>query len=46
MEFRYRKEESLIGLDIIELKKGGKDIKLYGITPFGQEVVENIRKRR
>jgi len=46
MDCRYRKEESLIGLDIIELKKGGKDIKLYGITPFGQEVVENIRKRR
>ena len=46
MEFRYRKEESLIGLDIIELKKCGKDIKLYGITPFGQEVVENIRKKR
>ena len=46
MEFRYRKEESLIGLDIIELKKGGKDIKLYGITPFGQEVVENIRRKR
>ena len=46
MESRYRKNESLIGLDIIELKKGGKDIKLYGITPFGQEIVENIRKRR
>jgi len=46
MESRYRKAESLLGLDIIELKQGGKDIKLYGITPFGREVVENIRRRR
>ena len=46
MESRYREAESLLGLDIIEMKKGGKDIKLYGITPFGREIVENIRRRR
>jgi len=46
MESRYREDESLIGLDIIELKKSGKDIKLYGITSFGKEIVESIRKRR
>ena len=46
MNSRYREDESLIGLNIIELKKSGKDIKLYGITPFGREVVESIRKRR
>lgn len=46
MESRYRKDESLLGLDIIKLNEGSRDIKLYSITPFGREVVENIRKKR
>ena len=46
MDSRYRKEESLIGLDLVELKSGGKDIKLYGITPFGKEIVESMKRRR
>lgn len=46
MESRYRKDESLIGLDLIEMRSGGKDIKLYGITPFGKEIVESIKERR
>lgn len=43
MESRYRKEESLISLNIVEKKEGGKDIKLYGITPFGKEILEVLR---
>ena len=43
MESRYRKEESLLSLNIVELKEGGKDIKLYGITPFGKEILETVR---
>ena len=43
MESRYREEESLISLNIVELKEGGKDIKLYGITPFGKEILEALR---
>jgi hypothetical protein len=46
MEARYREDESLLGLDIVELKNSRKDIKLYGITPFGKELIESIRKRR
>ena len=46
MEDRYREEESLLGLNIIEMKEGGKDIKLYGITPFGREVMELFKGRR
>jgi predicted transcriptional regulator with HTH domain len=46
MDSRYKEDESLIGLDLIELKRSGKDIKLYGITPFGKEVIESIRRRR
>lgn len=43
MESRYRKDESLIALNIVELKEAGKDIKLYGLTPFGKEILQNLR---
>jgi len=46
MESRYREEESLIGLDIVEERRGGKDIRLYGITPFGKEVLESLKNNR
>jgi predicted transcriptional regulator with HTH domain len=45
MGTRYRKEESLISLDIIEEKSGGKNIKLYGLTSFGKEILEEVRRR-
>ena len=45
MESRYREEESLLGLDIVEMKNSGKDIKLYGLTPFGRELIESIKRR-
>ena len=46
MESRYREDESLLSLEIIEMKSGGKDIKLYGITPFGKEILESIKNRK
>ena len=46
MESRYRKEESLINLDSVEEKSGGKNIRLYGLTPFGREILENVKKTR
>jgi len=46
MESRYREDESLLNLDIIEMKSGGKDIKLYSITPFGRELLESMKNRR
>ena len=46
MESRYREDESLLSLEIVEMKSGGKDIKLYGITSFGKEIVESIKNRK
>jgi uncharacterized protein len=46
MGTRYKQEESLISLDIVEEKSGGKNIKLYGLTSFGKEVVETFNKMR
>ncbi|MBE3122066.1 MAG: hypothetical protein IMZ58_07675 [Thermoplasmata archaeon] len=40
---RYREDESLISLEIVEMKMGGKNVKLYGITPFGREIVESLK---
>jgi predicted transcriptional regulator with HTH domain len=42
MNSRYRVEESLLSLDIVEEKSGGKNIRLYGLTPYGKEIVENV----
>ncbi len=46
MESRYKQDESLISLEIVEIKHSGKDIKLYGITTFGREIIESMRTRR
>ena len=45
MQSRYREDESLIALEIVEMKKSGNDIKLYGITPFGKEILVSIKDR-
>ena len=42
MDSRYRQEESLITLNIVEQIKGGRDIKLYKITDFGKEIIESL----
>ncbi len=44
MESRYRVDESLLSLNIVEMKKSSKDIKLYGITTFGKEILESLRE--
>ena len=45
MESRYKEDESLLGLGLVEEKKGGKNIKLYALTSFGKEVMESYNKR-
>ena len=45
MSSRYREEGSLISLDLIEEKSGGRNIRLYSLTPFGKEMIENLRDR-
>ena len=48
MQSRYREDESLLSLNIVEIKSGsgGREIKLYGLTPFGKEMIESIKNRR
>jgi len=46
MESRYRQDESLINLEIVEQTSGGRDVKLYRLTDFGKEIMEQIRNSR
>ena len=45
MNTRYRKEESLISLNIIEEIDNVKDIRLYRITDFGKDILNSIREK-
>ena len=44
MQSRYKKEESLIDLNIVEECNEGNNIKLYRLTDFGNEIMKNIYK--
>jgi predicted transcriptional regulator with HTH domain len=44
MGIRYKKEESLIDLELVEQIKSGKDVKIYKITDFGKEIIDTIKK--
>ena len=46
MESRYRQEESLLSLNIVEMKNTNSNIKLYGITRFGREIIESLRNKK
>jgi len=46
MDSRYRKEESLISLDLVEEKNAGRNIKLYGLTAFGKEILEESKNKK
>ena len=46
MESRYRDDESLIGLNIVELIESNKNVKIYRLTDFGKEMVISLRDRR
>lgn len=43
---RYRPEESLIELNLVEEKAGKSRMRLYGITPFGKEILRTFHNRR
>jgi len=46
MESRYREDESLLSLNIVEQTSGGKDIKLYRLTDFGKEIIEAMKNNK
>ncbi len=45
IETRYREEESLLQLHLVEEKTGKTHVRLYAITPFGQEILHTMQDR-
>ncbi len=43
MGSRYKAEESLISLEIVEQVKNNSNIKLYKLTDFGKEIVGSLK---
>lgn len=44
MGSRYKKEESLIALDLVEQVKNNNNVKIYKITDFGKEIIGVIKR--
>lgn len=45
LDSRYRKNESLISLNIVE-QINSNDMRLYRITDFGKEILESMKEKR
>jgi len=41
---RYKEDESLIDLGIVEQLTGGKNVKLYKLTEMGKEIIGSIKR--
>ena len=41
---RYKVEESLIGLNIVEQIDSNHNVKIYKLTDFGKEILESIKR--
>ena len=48
MNSRYRDDESLISLNLVEQIDGGKhkDIKLYRLTEYGKTIIKDLRENK
>ena len=46
MNTRYRDDESLLSLNIVEQVDGGKNVKIYKLTDFGKEIIQSMKERR
>ena len=46
MSTRYKDDESLLNLNIVEQIEGGKNVKIYKLTDFGKEILQSMKERR
>jgi len=46
MNSRYREDESLIGLNIVEQVDASKNLKIYKLTDFGKGIIESMKEKR
>jgi len=45
MEPRYKKEESLLHLNLVESYDAGNNIKLYRLTDLGREIISYLKNK-
>ena len=45
MEERYKEDESLLTLEIVQENSCGNNLRLYGITDFGKEMLQTMKDR-
>jgi len=45
MSTRYKNDDSLISLNLVEQVETGKNVKIYKLTEFGREIIQSMRER-
>jgi predicted transcriptional regulator with HTH domain len=45
MNTRYRDDESLLSLNLVELVESSKNVKIYRLTNFGREILQSINDK-
>ncbi|KYK21908.1 hypothetical protein AYK21_04310 [Thermoplasmatales archaeon SG8-52-2] len=45
MSTRYKNDDSLLSLNIVEQVETGKNVKIYKLTDFGKEIIQSMRER-
>lgn len=45
MNSRYKDDESLLGLNIVERVESNKNIKIYRLSSFGKEMIISMKER-
>ena len=46
MSSRYREDESLISLKLVEQVDASKNMKIYMLTDFGKDIIESMKEKR
>lgn len=46
MNTRYRDDESLLSLNLVEQIEEDKNIKIYKLTDLGREILQSMKERR
>lgn len=45
MSTRYKNDDSLLSLNIVEQVETGKNVKIYKLTDFGKEIIQSMKER-
>ena len=46
MSTRYKDDESLLRLNLVEQIEGGRNVKIYKLTEFGKDMLQSMKERR